>query len=80
MFKNRKPFHADLIVFAVCWSVSCFVAGLWMGQEQGKEAPKVCAVVPGMVPVSSTADTCIYVLNTMGRAHWKMLAKQEERK
>lgn len=42
--------------------------------------PKVCATVIGMQPVSSTADTCTYVMGTQGRAYWKMLAKQEEKK
>jgi hypothetical protein len=28
-------------VFFACWSVACFVAGLWMGEERATEAPKV---------------------------------------
>ena len=42
MNQNRKPFHADLVVFFVCWSVACFFAGKWMGEEQMADKVKPC--------------------------------------
>jgi hypothetical protein len=51
-----------------------------MGEERATEAPKVCAKVLGMTPVYSTADECTYIMGTQGRAYWKYLAKQEEKK
>jgi hypothetical protein len=80
MNPNRKAFYPDVIIFAVCWSVACFVAGLWMGEERATQAPKVCAKVLGMTPVSSTADTCTYIMGTQGRAYWKYLAVKESKK
>jgi hypothetical protein len=80
MKPTRKPFHADLIVFFACWSVACFVAGLWMGEERATQAPKVCAKVMGMTPVYSTADECTYIMGTQGRAYWKYLAVKESKK
>ncbi len=77
MYQKRKPFHADLIVFVVCCLLGTWYTGFEMGRMY---QPKVCATVIGMQPVSSTADTCTYVMGTQGRAYWKMLAKQEEKK
>jgi hypothetical protein len=51
-----------------------------MGEERATQAPKVCAKVLGMQPVSSTADTCTYIMGTQGRAYWKYLAVKEEKK
>jgi len=42
MNPNRKPFHADMIVFFDCWSVACFFAGKWMGEEQMADKVKPC--------------------------------------
>lgn len=59
-------------LFVFCW---------WMGFEYGSMTqPKVCAKVIGMTPVSSTHDSCTYIMGTQGRAHWKLLAKQESKK
>jgi len=52
-----------------------------MGEERATQAPKVCAKVLGMQPVSRTADTCTYVMGgTYGKAHWRYLAIEEGKK
>jgi hypothetical protein len=80
MNPNRKAFYPDVIVFFLCWSIACFVSGLWIGEERSTQAPKVCAKVMGMTPVYSTADECTYIMGTQGRAYWKYLAVKEGRK
>jgi hypothetical protein len=77
MYQKRKPFHADLIVFVVC----CLLGSWYFGFEMGRQyQPKVCAKVLGMQVVSSTADSCWYILGTQGKAHWKRLAIEESKK
>jgi hypothetical protein len=76
-YRHRKPLHVDLIVFVAC----CLIGLFYLGFEVGRQyQPKTCAKVLGMQVVSSTADTCWYILGTQGKAHWKLLAKQEEKK
>ena len=77
MYQKRKPLKIDLIVFAVC----CLLGTWYLGFELGRaNQPKVCAKVIGMQVVSSTADECTYILGTQGKAYWKFLAKEENKK
>jgi hypothetical protein len=80
MFRNRKPFQADLIVFVVCCLLATWFFGYEVGVYRTKQIPLVCAKVLGLTPVSSDATTCTYIMGTQGRAYWKYLAKQEEKK
>ena len=77
MRPGRKAFYPDVVVFAVCGLVAVWYFGFEIGRAN---RPLVCAEVPGLTPVSSTADTCTYIAGTRGRAHWKFLAKQEAAK
>lgn len=59
-------------LFIFCW---------WMGFEYGKMVkPKVCAKVEGMTVVSTTPDSCTYIVGAFGKAHWKRLAIEESKK
>ena len=68
---------ADTIVFSICAAIFCWLIGYEAGHAS---RPKVCAEVTGAVPISSTADTCTYVMGVMGRAHWEILANKERAK
>lgn len=79
----KTPRSTALAERLIVWTA--IIVGTWFfgyewGRHTERQAPKVCAKVLGMTPVHSTADTCTYIMGTQGRAHWKMLAKQEERK
>ena len=77
MRPDRKAFYPDIVVFVVCVLIAVGYLGFEIGRAN---RPQVCAKVEGLVPVSSTADTCTYIAGTRGRAHWKFLAKQEASK
>lgn len=74
MRPNRKAFYPDIIVAIVCLLIAVGYIGFEIGRSN---RPLVCAKVEGLVPVSSTADTCTYVIGTRGRAYWKFLAEKE---
>ena len=67
----------DFWVLLGCLFMFCWYMGFMYGSNT---SPKVCAKVMGMTPVSSDATTCTYIMGTQGRAYWKLLAKQEEKK
>ena len=67
---------ADKVVFWVCVvsSLILYTHLIWEdGYAAGKNAPKVCASVPGQQVVSTTADTCTYA-NSYGRSTTKRRA------
>lgn len=56
-YRNRKPLHVDLIVFAVC----CLLGTWWVGFEYGKaHAPEAkvlhCVQKPSVMMYKSRGD------------------------
>lgn len=71
----RKPtLLAERLIVWMAIIVLTFFIGYDIGYSKAAHKPKTCAEVPGLNPISSTADTCTYIQAPKGLAFYRRKA------
>lgn len=47
---------AEFLIFILCWSIACFFAGKWMGEEQMSDKIKPCEMKKQSLDMSKNAE------------------------